>query len=204
MEHFYSKIQGWFSFKELYADVVAQAPNDRTSKFVEVGSWKGKSTAFMAVEIINSKKDIKFYPVDHWLGSDEEAHKKDPDVISGSLYTRFRRNLEPVLRDINPMRMTSLQASRYFTDDSVDFIFLDGGHDYESVRIDLDAWMPKLKVEGGILAGDDFNWTGVKKAIFETFGEDGIQVLGQDKGRHWIVKADALARVLDAPRRRVG
>jgi hypothetical protein len=41
------------------------------SFFIEVGSYKGKSSCAMAVNIINSKKDIKFYCVDTWKGSPE-------------------------------------------------------------------------------------------------------------------------------------
>ena len=66
MEHFFNKIEGWFSFGELYRDAVYNAKDGDV--FVEVGSWKGRSAAFMAVEIINSKKKIDFYCVDSWQG----------------------------------------------------------------------------------------------------------------------------------------
>ena len=58
MEHFYNNIKGWFNFDDLYSEMVAKHPSG--SHFVEIGCWRGKSTAFMAVEIINSNKDIKF------------------------------------------------------------------------------------------------------------------------------------------------
>ena len=71
MNHFYEQIQGWFDFEDLYSDVVKTFPEE--SHFVEVGSWKGKSASFMAVEIHNSKKQIKFDCVDTWNGSVEHA-----------------------------------------------------------------------------------------------------------------------------------
>ena len=55
MEHFYQKIgEDWFTYPNLYKKMVSDA--NENSHFVEVGVWKGRSAAFMAVEIINSKK----------------------------------------------------------------------------------------------------------------------------------------------------
>jgi hypothetical protein len=54
MEHFYQNIQGWFDYQELYTKVINQLDNN--SHVVEVGAWKGCSTAYLAVEIINSSK----------------------------------------------------------------------------------------------------------------------------------------------------
>lgn len=62
IEHFYQNIQGWFTFPNLYSSIVNHYPND--SHFVEIGVWKGKSAAYMAVEILNSQKSIKFDCID--------------------------------------------------------------------------------------------------------------------------------------------
>ncbi len=141
----------------------------------------------MAVEIANSHKPIRFYCVDHWLGSDEAAHHADPDVRDGRLFEVFFRNVAPVRKWIIPLRMSSVEAAATFKDDSIDLVMLDGGHDYVSIRADIDAWRPKLRADG-ILAGDDYNWGGVRKALDETFLPDQIEVLGEGKGRHWRVR----------------
>lgn len=154
--------------------------------FVEVGAWKGKSTAFMAVEIANSGKRIAFYTVDTWQGSDEPAHHADPDVRAGRLYEVFLRNIKPAAAHVKPIRATSVEAAKLFDDGSVDFIMLDGDHTYEGVRDDIAAWLPKMK-PGAIFSGDDYNWTGVRKAIEEAFAGR-IEVLGDGKGRHWRVR----------------
>ena len=39
--------------------------------FVEIGSYKGRSSSYMAVEIVNSGKSITFDCVDTWKGSEE-------------------------------------------------------------------------------------------------------------------------------------
>jgi len=168
MEHFYKNIQGWFRFKKFYDKAVKQAPQSG-AHFVEVGCWKGKSTAYMAVEILNSGKNIRFSCVDTWEGSDEPAHHKDPDIQAGRLYEVFLRNLAPVKDVIEPMRITSVEAAEQFEDESLDFVLIDAAHDYENVIADLRSWWPKLK-PGGVMAGDDFRWGGVNKAYKEFFG----------------------------------
>lgn len=187
MRHFYSEIQGWFSFKPVYEEAVAKAPKDQKSVFVEIGCWKGKSTSFMGVEIANSGKPIKFYAVDHFLGSDEKVHHEDQDVMAGTLFRTFKHNISPVKDYVNVLKMPSDEAAKLFDDGSVDFVLLDGGHSYEDVRTDLDEWLPKMR-DNGVIAGDDWNWSGVKDAVTETFDASIIEVLGNDKGRHWRVK----------------
>ena len=69
MEHFYESIEGWFSGtdKKCYDDAVEKYKDDDV--FVEVGSFKGRSSIAMAVNIINSGKKIKFNCVDTCQGS---------------------------------------------------------------------------------------------------------------------------------------
>lgn len=55
-----------------------------------------------------------------------------------------------------------------FSDNSIDFIYIDALHDYESVKKDLHGWYPKVK-KGGILSGHDYTPThqGVINAVDE-------------------------------------
>ena len=185
MKHYYKDIQGWFSKLQakLYDKEIARAFSQ--AQFVEVGAWKGKSTAYMAVGIINSGKFIKLNIVDTWKGSNEVSHKRDQAIIDGTLYEEFCANMEPVKYLINTYRMTSIEASKEFNDCQLDFVFIDASHKYEDVRQDIIHWLPKVKV-GGTLAGDDFHkdFPGVKRAVNEMFGEDNYQQIKNQ----WIVK----------------
>lgn len=76
---------------------------------------------------------------------------------------------------------TSEIASKNFHDGSVDFVFIDGDHTYESVSKDINLWFPKIKA-GGILAGHDYGGRGdrtgrfgVKKAVDEHFEEVNVE-----------------------------
>lgn len=180
MEHFYQNIgEDWFNYPELYQSVVAKFTE---GNFIEIGSWKGRSAAYMAVEIFNSEKNINFYCVDTWKGSVEH---EEMDCIKGdSLYKEFMNNIQPVSDIIKPIRKSSIEASKDFEDNFFDFIFIDAAHDYESVKQDLLAWYPKLK-KGGIFAGHDYHpFWGVYNAVNEWSSQFNKPILGQ--GACWV------------------
>ena len=166
MEHFYQNLIGenWFTYPNLYKEMVDMCDTTSTSHFVEVGSWKGKITCFMAVEIINSNKNIKFDCVDCWLNNE--------------VYNEFIQNIYSVSNRINVIKNYSKNASQYYDNCSLDFVFIDAHHTYESVKEDIDCWYPKIKI-GGVLAGHDF-WkesyfeynSDVNNAVIDSFNSD--------------------------------
>ena len=166
MEHFYETIEGWFSGtdKKCYDDAVEKYKDDDV--FVEIGSFKGRSSIAMAVNIINSGKKIKFYCVDTWQGSSE--HQNNPDVVSGKLKKTFDNNIEPVNFVINAIQKPSTEAANLFENESLSFVFIDASHDYENVKKDIEAWLPKIK-KGGTLAGHDWNYSDVRRAVKHCF-----------------------------------
>ena len=174
MEHFYNTIgEDWFTYQELYSNMVKHFPDN--SLFVEIGSWKGRSASYMAVEIINSEKNIKFDCIDTWEGSEEHLNSNSywfqPELVNDKnwLYRTFLQNTKSVNNIINPIRTTSLEASQYYKDRSIDFVFIDAAHDYENVKADINAWYPKVK-KGGIIGGHDYpGFEGVVQAVNEFF-----------------------------------
>tara|TARA_R110002020_G_scaffold291444_3_gene506878 strand:- start:83 stop:667 length:585 start_codon:yes stop_codon:yes gene_type:complete len=71
----------------------------------------------------------------------------------------------------------SPQISAYYEDGSLDFIYIDGLHDYESVKADLEAWCPKLRPQR-LLCGHDYNptkWPGVVQAVEEFCATNNLQ-----------------------------
>ena len=154
MEHFHYKIPGWFTFPGLYSEAVDRYDN---AHFVEVGSFQGASAAFMAVEIINSGKNIKFDCVDIWGrfaidGLNLKEPEKAPDDL---VYQLFLKNIEPVKDYINVIQNYSVKAAWTYKDNSLDFVFIDADHAFEAVTDDLSAWYPKVK-RGGTIAGHDY------------------------------------------------
>lgn len=166
MEHYYQNIgENWFTYPEFYSSVVKNFPDD--SRFVEVGCWRGRSACFLGVEIHNSGKKISLDCVDTWKGSEE--HIGYSILEDDGLYKEFLGNIEPIKHIINPLRMTSLEASSLYEDESLDFVFLDASHKYEDIKMDMEAWYPKVK-KGGIFSGHDYpTWQEVVKAVDEFF-----------------------------------
>lgn len=179
MDHYYTRVPGWASFTELYAQVVADAPSDLPSKFVEIGSWLGRSAAFMGVEIMNSRKPIRLHCIDPWIdgGPDLKETKYYRELQEPPLMI-FSRNTHAVRDVIEPHAGHSQNPHLVscFADHSIDFLMIDGDHSYEPVKADIAGWLPKMKA-GALIAGDDWLWPGVNRAFKEAFGEACVPVI---------------------------
>lgn len=166
MEHFYQNIEGWFSYDYVYKDMVQQAEDG--SLFVEIGSYKGKSAAFMAVEIANSGKDIKFECIDPMklMGGYLNMPQNEKDGYS---FEDFTQRLESVKNYYKLIRMTSDDAVSLYEDGSIDFLLIDGDHSYEGVYKDIVNYLPKMR-SGGLIVGDDAYDERIIRALADAAG----------------------------------
>ncbi|MFA4941396.1 MAG: class I SAM-dependent methyltransferase [Patescibacteria group bacterium] len=117
---------------------------------VEIGSWKGKSTLCLG----NGSKDgnkVKIFAVDPHTGSSE--HQKAFGKID--TFEEFKKNITKaeIAEFINPVKDTSENAAKNFNQ-KIGFIFIDGAHEYNFVRLDFKLWFPKV-INGGLLAFHD-------------------------------------------------
>jgi len=166
MEHIYYQPQfgeDWFTYSRLYSEMVNRFPSG--SHFVEIGSWKGKSSVYMAVEIANSQKEIQFDCIDPW--PDWKPDGEYFETMCKNLYETFLNNIEPVKEYLKPIKMTSIDAVNQYEDESLDFVFIDGNHEYEYVFEDIKHWLPKVK-KGGVLSGHDYECPTVRNAVFDS------------------------------------
>jgi predicted O-methyltransferase YrrM len=175
IEHYFKDpkfSENWFDYQDVYRRIVDVVPDG--GKIIEIGAWKGASTSYLAVEAQHKK--LRIDVIDTWVGSDE--HKEMSEVKDNLLFGAFVDNLRPVINYINPIRIDSLTASKMYEDESVDAIFIDADHKYESVKADILSWLPKIK-KAGILAGHDYAWThsGVIQAVDELIPK--FEVMGQ-------------------------
>jgi predicted O-methyltransferase YrrM len=117
---------------------------------VEIGSWKGTSTICLAKGSRAGKK-IKVYAIDHFTGLSE--HKAQYGKFS--TFDDFQRNIKAAkVNDlITPIAKTSEEAAKNFNK-PIEFIFIDGAHEYELVKLDFELWYPKVII-GGLMAFHD-------------------------------------------------
>ncbi len=156
--------------------------------FLEIGVWRGASSAYMGVEIINSGKKITFDAIDSFAPSKELNEEALVGVEEMAI-----KNLKPLtdVGVVNLIKGYSLDVVKNYEDESLDFVFIDGSHDYDDVKDDILAWLPKVK-KTGIIGGHDYGKTdehglGVKDAVDEIFGKENIIV---HESTSWIFSYD--------------
>lgn len=147
----------------------------RHKRIVEVGVWKGRTTALLAK---HSKKSARIWAVDHWKGTpdDENQHalySEQADATGEAVFAEFARNLSGHIRSgrVIPVRMGSIEAAKYLFEafgPTFDMVFIDADHRYEAVHEDILAYS-EILAPGGLLCGHDYSerWPGVVRAVDE-------------------------------------
>lgn len=124
------------------------------SIFVEIGTWKGD----FAEALLKYTRCKKLYCVDPYrhFTNDEypdamnDLSQQDFDTVYENVKTRLSKYGDRV----EFIRRPSTDAAQLIADNTVDFAYIDGNHDYAYVDADIKAWYPKIKT-GGYLCGDD-------------------------------------------------
>ena len=90
--------------------------------------------------------------------------KEDPYSLEGvnNLLSKFKNNIHLIKGNSNVL-LKKMDMSK------IDYVFLDGGHAYETVKSDLEFCVPVINSNGTVLCDDyDLSYApGVKKAIDE-------------------------------------
>jgi len=135
---------------------------------VEIGSFKGRSTAFLALGS-RAGNGHPVFAVDHFEGSPEHQRRHGGTLDT---FPDFQRNMARVGTEwVTAVRASSSAAIHHpEIPREIGLLFIDGAHDRESVEKDLACWVPRL-MPGGILALHDVcrGWaSGPRKAVVET------------------------------------
>jgi predicted O-methyltransferase YrrM len=160
-------LSGWFTEVEVevYRSLVSAI---RSGIVVEVGVWKGRSLSAI-LDTCRANRN-RLYAIDTWKPDLRDAGYQEAAVHD--VEAIFVRNLCLLGHHatVEIIREDSVRASNQFPDRSVDLVFLDADHSYESVRKDLLAWFPKV-AQNGVLCGHDYTTRpGVRRAVDEMFG----------------------------------
>lgn len=151
-----AKVEGWVLPEECY--VLAGLAYDR--RVLEIGSFKGRSAVAMAPFAKSLTCVDHFQPQDHAQG-----------FGGASILQEFRKNIEPWNDKVTVLVGSSIELRPDVFKGNIDMVFIDGNHDYDSVRSDL-ALVTALP-KGGIVAMHDYwnpEFPGVAQAVSEVSG----------------------------------
>ena len=163
-----------------------QIKNKKPKFFLEVGVFHGVTARNVCELLFNiHKDDFKYIGLDLFEKNDESKSeiipntkfsnplkqfyfkyikRQDPYTIEAveNLLRKFKNNVHLIKGNSNNV-LKKIDMSK------IDYVFLDGGHDYETVKNDLEC-CTEVVDNGGTILCDDYNLSyapGVKKAIDE-------------------------------------
>lgn len=141
-------------------EMLARFLSNQTKLVVELGSWLGLSTRFIA----SRAPRAAVIAIDHWQGSPE--HQQDPkySALLPVLYETFLANCWSERARIVPVRTGTIEGLERVARSGLypDIFYVDADHGFEGVSADLQA-IQRLFPQA-IIVGDDWNWEGVRRA----------------------------------------
>jgi len=160
--------------------------NKKPKSFLEIGVFHGV-TARNVCELLYQihGNDFKYVGLDLFEKSDENKFEVIPSTNFKNPFKKFYHQyitrqdpysieavsnlLKKFKNQVHLIQGNSNQVLKKMDMSKIDFVFLDGGHEYNTVVNDLNSCIDVLKFNGSILC-DDYNLgsaPGVKKAIDE-------------------------------------
>lgn len=153
-----AKIEGWLTESE-GAALYSLARNAK-HPIVEIGSWRGRSTTALALGSMDGQS-VAVYAVDSFVGVDGSGIPCSPEVLRKNLDQSGINGLVKIIA------ASSEEAAPNLPND-VGLLFIDGGHEYETIMRDFELHLPRV-VHGGKVAIHDVcdNEPGVVRAVDE-------------------------------------
>jgi hypothetical protein len=115
---------------------------------VEIGVLRGKFSKKL------SQAGLKLYAIDPWIGFHGQGRTQNEQIVQDGYYEQTKKILTPY-KNCTIIRKTSMEALVNFKDKSLDFVFIDGDHDFRHAAEDIFEWSKKVRA-GGAVAGHDY------------------------------------------------
>lgn len=142
---------GWYSNRE-YIKKLFDSNNFLTA--IEIGSWFGLSARHIASLLPGGSK---LYAIDPWN-------------YFTNHYEQFLSNIviSGLTHKVISLKESSDKAIEFFREmnEKIDFICVDGSHEFAVVLSDLENYFPILS-STGVICGDDWLWIEVRAAVKE-------------------------------------
>lgn len=134
----------------------------RLGPLLEIGSYCGKSTLYLAAGARDAPGPSIVFSIDHHRGSEEhqpgeEYH--DPRLVDAGgrvdTLAAFRETIEQAgVSDVVVAIVASSEMVARHWSTPLGMVFIDGGHSSDAARADLESWSPHV-LPGGSLAIHD-------------------------------------------------
>jgi len=165
----------------------------------EIGVFKG-GHAFEMLKFLDIKIFYLVEPYRTYIGHGNKTHHPESaEKVARALLQRYQHKVIWI-------KSSSVEAVAGFQDKSLDFVYIDGNHDYKFALQDIELWTLKVK-QGGIIGGHDYgeNFPGVEKAIEEYSSKNKIEYktnfFGNEKvNTDWAFKKGGKLEVWKVPR----
>ena len=116
----------------------------------------GVHMATFSETILEKWKGLTLYLVDPYRRfTKAEYFDSTQDLDQEHVFLRAKEKLSRFGQRAQFMRQTGVEAAATFGDNSLDFVFIDSNHKYESSSAEIAAWFPKVR-RGGLFCGHDF------------------------------------------------
>jgi hypothetical protein len=145
----------------------------------EIGVYLGHNS-FNIMKNLPMKKLYLIDPYEPWM-ENGIMH------VEPTLEKKAKRRMRDYRGKVAWIKKPSFDAVTYIPND-LDFIYIDGNHDYEYIKKEIDLYYPKIK-SGGVIAGHDCStsFLGIIKAVTD-FGRKNNLEMGGKEVDWWFIK----------------
>ena len=148
-------IPGWTSSDELFLLFQCVETLQDNSLVVELGTAYGLTAAMMSLA------GQQVITIDNY--------SEYPDITPDKVVENLKGFNVKIVEGHNT------EVAKTFEDESIDLLFIDADHKYESVQADIKSWWPKIKKGGKVLFHDYGSWPGVTESVNES-ERDGLLI----------------------------
>jgi Glycosyl transferase family 2/Methyltransferase domain len=151
----------------------------KNGRCAEIGVWNGG----FSEAILEVTKPKELVLIDPWdllskQSEEERTHKKHADTdFMGEMFQNVSDRYGQ-LENVTIVKGFSSDVLSAYPDNYFDWVYIDGNHQYEYVKKDIELAFKKVRA-GGIIAGDDFFWKRnerlhVKEAVLDMMRRHGM------------------------------
>jgi hypothetical protein len=120
----------------------------------KTGAEIGVDVGGNSAHLLDTIPGLKLLSVDSWTRY--MGHRRHRQSMYDHKYKIAKENLAPYPNS-TVIRGYSVDVAKTIPDESLDFVFIDAGHDFLNVTTDIASWSPKVR-KGGMVSGHDYTY----------------------------------------------